>query len=93
MYPQFLLGPEITKEEPLFPGDTDPVRVECRENWEKVKLCLVFDKELGETHHDNNRRDEIRQKFRKELDIVGISPKMAQDWIKEYGTSGKHEVA
>jgi hypothetical protein len=36
IYPQFLLGPEITEEiEPLAPGDTDECRVECRENWEK----------------------------------------------------------
>ena len=84
-YPQFLRGPEVTEEEPLAPGDTDLVRVECWENWEKVKLRLVFDKELGETRHDDDGRDEIRREFRKELDIVGISPKMVQDWIKECG--------
>ena len=49
------------------------------------KSCLVFDKELGETRHDDDGRDEIRREFRKELDIVGISSKMAQDWVKEYG--------
>ncbi len=82
-YPQFLLGPEVTEEESPAPGDTDPVRVECWENWEKVKLRLVFDKELGETRHDDDGRDEIRREFRKQLDIVGISPKMAQDWMNE----------
>ena len=50
-----------------------------------MKLRLVFDKELGETRHDDDGRDEIRREFRKELDIVGISSKMAQDWVKEYG--------
>ena len=84
-YPQFLRGPEITEEEPLAPGDTDPIRVECWENWEKVKLRLVFDKELGETRHDDDGRDEIRRGFRKQLDIVGISTKMTQDWMNEYG--------
>ena len=84
-YPQFLLGPEITEEEPLAPGDTNAVRVECWENWEKVKLRLVFDKALGEALRDDDGRDEIRREFRTQLDIVGISPKMVQNWMKESG--------
>jgi hypothetical protein len=85
-YSQFLLGPEITEEiEPLAPGDMDTFRVEHWENWEKVKLCLVFDRELGEAHHDDDRRDKIRREFRKQLDIVGVSPRMARNWMKESG--------
>ncbi|KAF8344493.1 phosphotransferase enzyme family-domain-containing protein [Amanita rubescens] len=83
-YPQFLLGPEITEEiEPLAPGDTDAFRVERWENWEKTKLRLVFDRELGEARHDDDGRDKIRREFRRQLDIVGVSPGMAQDWIQE----------
>jgi hypothetical protein len=85
-YPEFLLGPEITEEiEPLAPGDTDALRVERWENWEKMKLRLVFDRELGEPRHDDDGRDEIRREFRRQLDIVGVSPRMAQNWMKEFG--------
>ncbi|KIL64133.1 hypothetical protein M378DRAFT_178966 [Amanita muscaria Koide BX008] len=85
-YPQFLLGPEITEEiEPLAPGDTDAFRVERWENWEKMKLRLVFDRELGEARHDDDGRDEIRREIRKQLDIVGVSPGMARNWVKESG--------
>jgi hypothetical protein len=85
-YPQFLLGPEITEEvEPLAPGDTDECRVERWENWEKMKLRLVFDRELGEPRHDDDGRDKIRREFRRQLDIVGVSPRMAQNWVKASG--------
>ena len=84
IYPQFLLGPEITEEiEPLAPGDTDVCRVECWENWEKMKLRLVFDRELDEAYHDNDGRDEIRREFRKQLDLVEISPGYPRKWMKE----------
>ena len=36
-------------------------------------------------HHDDDGRDEIRRGCRKQLDIVGSSPKMVQNWIKESG--------
>ena len=84
-YPQFLLGPEITEAEPLDPGETDPVRVEHWEHWEKTNLRLVFDKELGQARHDEDGRDETRREFRQQLDIVEISQKMVLNWIKEYG--------
>ena len=82
IYPEFLHGPEITEEaEPLAPGDTDLCRVEFWENWEKTRLRLVFDKELGEARHDDDGRDEIRREFRQQLNMVQISQKMARDWI------------
>ena len=84
-YPQFLLGPEITEEiEPLAPGDTDGCRVEYWENWEKTKLRLVFDRELGEARHDDGR-DEIRREFREQLDLVEISPGYPRKWMEESG--------
>ena len=83
-YPEFLLGPEVTEEiEPLAPGDTDKFRVERWENWEKMKLRLVFDGELGEARHDDNGRDEIRRELRKQLDLLGVSPGMVQRWVKK----------
>ena len=79
-------SPIITEEvEPLAPGDTDEFRVERWENWEKMKLRLIFDMELGEARDDDDGRDETRREFRRQLDKVGVSPRFAQRWMKEYG--------
>ena len=45
-YPEFLEGPEVEGEvEPPSPEDTD--KLARREDWEKMKLRLVFDHECG----------------------------------------------
>jgi hypothetical protein len=59
--------------------------VERWENWKKAELRLIFDGELSEARHDDDGRDEIRRQFRMQLDIVGVSPRMARDWMKESG--------
>ena len=47
---------------------------------------MVFDKELGKACHDDDGRDDsIRRVFRRQLDMMGISQKMVQSWMKEYG--------
>jgi hypothetical protein len=51
----------------------------------KIKLRLVFDRELGEACHDDDGRDEIRREFRKQLDLVEISPGYPRKWMKESG--------
>ena len=43
-YPYFLAGPNVEKAPPrVEPGDTDEVRIENWDNWEKVQLRAVFD--------------------------------------------------
>jgi hypothetical protein len=59
--------------EPLAPGDTDEVRVEHWENWER-------DGELGEVRYTGNGKDEMRQEFRRQLDWVGISTRMVKNY-------------
>ena len=84
-YPLFLLGPEIEGEvEPLAPGDTDEFRVERWENWEKMKLRSVFDRELGEARHEHDEEDGVRRGFREQLDWVEVSQRRVKNWIKEY---------
>lgn len=84
-YPLFLLGPEVEGEvEPLAPGDRDEFRVERWENWEKMKLRSVFDRELGEARHRHDEGDEIRREFRQQLDWVEISQRKVKNWMKWY---------
>lgn len=84
-YPLFLLGPEVDGEvEPLAPGDKDEFRVERWENWERMTLRSVFDRELGEIRHGHDGEDEVRREFRQQLDWVGISQKRVQNWMKGY---------
>jgi hypothetical protein len=59
--------------------------VEWWENWEKMKLRSVFDREVGEARHDDDGRDEIRREFRKQLDLVEMSPGYPRKWMKESG--------
>lgn len=84
-YPLFLSGPDIYKEvEPLAPGDTDELRVECWENWEKTKLRSVFDQELGKARRIHDRGDAVRLDFRQQLDWVDISHMRVKNWMREY---------
>ena len=84
-YPQFLLGPEIEGEvEPLAPGDKDEFRVERWENWERMRLRSVFDRELGEVRRGPDGEDNVRREFRQQLDWVEISQRKVKNWIKEY---------
>ena len=84
-YPLFLFGPEIEGEaDRPAPGDRDEFRVERWENWEKMKLRPVFDRELGEARHQYDEEDEVRREFRKQLDWVEISQRKVKNWMKEY---------
>ena len=83
-YPLFLLGSEIEEGvEPPALGDKDEFGPGYRAEWEKMKLRLVFDRELGEARraHDG---DEARREFMQQLDWVDVSQKMVKTWIKEY---------
>lgn len=84
-YPVFLAGPEIDGEvEPLAPGDVDDFRVERWENWEKMKLRPVFDRELGDAGHERDEENEVRREFREQLDWAGVSHTRVRNWIKGY---------
>ena len=83
-YPQFLIGygPD-SGAEPLAPGDTDDFRVERWDNWERRRLRLVFDQELGGEDDVDDGKDEIRLGFRQQLDALYYSQRKARDWIKK----------
>jgi aminoglycoside phosphotransferase (APT) family kinase protein len=82
-YSLFLLGPEIEGQvEPLAPGDKDDARVERWENWEKMKLRLVFDQELSEARHEYNEGDEVRREFKEQLDWVEVSQRKVKNWMQ-----------
>lgn len=43
-YPRFLTGPEVEEEaDRVEPGDTDRLRNNLWDNWEKMQLRAVFD--------------------------------------------------
>jgi hypothetical protein len=47
-YPQFLTGPEVEREASrVEPGDTDELRNELWDNWERMQLRAVFDEVAG----------------------------------------------
>ena len=93
-YPLFLDGPNIEEEvEPLSPGDTDDFRVERWENWEKMKLRLVFDRELGQVRDLDDGEDEARREFRNQLDWVKISQRMVREWAERYNQRQSSESA
>ncbi|KAF8063573.1 kinase-like domain-containing protein [Lyophyllum atratum] len=76
-YPQFLQGPASEeKPEPLEEGDTDECRLENWENWEKTQLRKVFDEIVGP--HEG---EDLKQEFRRQLDMVEFSTKMVDRWI------------
>lgn len=84
-YPRFLLGPEIEEEvEPLAPGDRDECRAEHWNNWEKMRLRLVFDQELGEARREDNDGGAIRREFRTQLDLVDVWPRRIKNWVKQW---------
>lgn len=81
-YPEFLEGPEMEEEpEPLAEGDTNDLRVEMRDNWEKKLLRKVFDGVASKPEEQTN--DDLRRGFRDQLDIVGASARMVRRWITE----------
>ena len=84
-YPLFLLGPEVEGEvEPLAPGDRDEFRVERWEDWERMKLRPVFDRELGEARHGHDGVDEVRREFRQQLDWAEVSQRQVKNWMERY---------
>ena len=84
-YPEFLRGPDVEEVEPLVPGDQDEYRVERWENWEKTKLRVVFDEEMGAACCPDDGNDELRREFRMQLDWVGISLGIVHKWMNELG--------
>ena len=80
-----MFGPDTDEEvEPLTPGDMDECRVECWENWEKTKLRLMFDQELGEARQTHDGEDAVRWESRQELDWVELSQRRVKNWMKKY---------
>jgi hypothetical protein len=81
-YPYFLTGPKVEKAPPrVEPGDTDEVRNENWENWEKMQLRAVFDEvvePLGE-----EPLSKLQSEFMRSLDMAEISQVMAGRLIEE----------
>lgn len=83
IYPVFLQGREIEEElEPLSPGDEDACRVEHWEDWEKTNLRPSWDEELGDVECGDDATDQMRLEWRRHLDWLEISVRMAVRWVK-----------
>lgn len=80
-YPQFLEGPEVHEEpEPLADGETDELRIELWDDWERMRLRKVFDGVVGQC--GNSGMQELRREFRAQLDMIEISVKPVERWLK-----------
>jgi len=83
-YPELLSGPEVPiPPEPLAPGDTDLLRTERWENWEKSQLREVFDRAIG-SKAGNDEDAPVKRAFREQLERVEFSTKMVETWIAEH---------
>ena len=83
-YPVFLEGKGEVEEEPkpLSPGDDDPYRVECWDDWEKSMLRPSWDEELGNVGHWDDSVDKMRVEWRRQLDCLEITATMVMKWVK-----------
>ena len=80
-YPQFLEGPEVHEEpEPLADGETNSLRIELWDNWEKMRLRKVFDGVVGQC--GDSGVQELKREFRAQLDMIEISVKPVERWLK-----------
>ena len=80
-YPQFLTRPEA-EEEPdrVEPGDTDMLRNELWDNWEKMQLRRVFDEVAGPLVEEPLAK--FKREFIYHVDIVEMTQVMVERWIK-----------
>lgn len=81
-YPQFLMGPDL-EEEParLEPGDTNCLRHELCEDWEKMQLRAVFDEVAGPLME--KPLAELKRDFIYYLEGAAYSQFMTQQWIQK----------
>jgi len=81
-YPQFLTGPEV-EEQParVEPGDTDPLRNELWDNWEKMQLRAVFDEIAGPLVEEPLA--ELKREFINYVHLVEYAQVMVERWMEE----------
>ena len=83
-YPHFLTvaGPKVEKVPPrVEPGDTDEVRNEHCDDWEKMQLRAVFDEVVEPLAEEPLSR--LKSEFMCSLDTAEISQVMAERCIEE----------
>ena len=81
-YPYFLTGPKVEKAPPrVEPGDTDEVRIEHWDHWEKVQLRAVFDEVVEPLAEEPLSM--LKSEFMCSLDMAEISQAMAERCIEE----------
>jgi hypothetical protein len=80
-YPEFLTGPDVEKEpDRVEPGDTDPLRNERWDNWEKMQLRRVFDEVAGPPIEEPLAK--LKREFIHHVDMVDLVPVMVERWVK-----------
>ena len=81
-YPQFLTGSELEEEPPrVEPGDTDPLRNELWDDWEKMKLRAIFDEVAGPLVEEPLAG--LKREFINHIDAVEYTQVYVERWIKE----------
>jgi hypothetical protein len=80
-YPQFLRGPEVEKEPArVQTGDTDELRNELWEDWEKMQLRAAFDEVAGPLMEEPLAG--LKREFIYHVDAVEHTQIMVERWIK-----------
>ena len=77
-----MAGPKVEKVPPrVEPGDTDEVRNEHCDDWEKMELRAVFDEVVEPLAEEPLSR--LKSEFMCSLDMAEISQAMAERCIEE----------
>jgi Phosphotransferase enzyme family len=83
-YPQCLIGPEVAKEANRVDlGDTDELRNELWDDWEKAQLRKVFDEVAGPAPLAENPLAPLKQQFLEALATAEMSGVLVGRWVKE----------
>ena len=81
-YPQFLTGPEVEEQpDPVEPGDTNPLRNELWDNWEKMQLRAVFDEVAGPLVEEPLAG--LKREFINYVHLVEYTQVMVERWMEE----------
>lgn len=80
-YPQFLTGPEVEKEASrVEPGDTDELRNELWDNWEKMQLRAAFDEVAGCLEEEPLAS--LKREFVDNVGAVEYSQVIVEQWVE-----------
>ena len=83
-YPECLIGPDVAEEANRVElGDTDELRNELWDDWEKTQLRKVFDEVAGPAPLADNPLAPLKRQFLEALATAEQSEVLVERWVKE----------